>query len=54
MQSGRYDAALQLVEAIDPAAHRTLKFHQYIFFCTGIIKLKRAIRRSVCPPSGTQ
>lgn len=45
MQSGRYEEALRLLDAIDPAAHRTLKFHQYVFFCTGIVKLKRAIRR---------
>ncbi|KAF2279554.1 uncharacterized protein EI97DRAFT_498983 [Westerdykella ornata] len=46
MHSGRYDDALQLLEASEAFNHRTLKFQQYIYFCTGLIKLKQAIRRA--------
>ncbi|ORY11536.1 anaphase-promoting complex subunit 5-domain-containing protein [Clohesyomyces aquaticus] len=46
IQTGRYDEGLALLEKIDASAHRTLKFHQYIYYCTGIINLKRAIRRT--------
>lgn len=44
-QSGRYDEALSMLESIQPEVHRTLKFHQYIVSYTGLIKLKRALRR---------
>lgn len=44
-QSGRYDEAISILEAIDPSVHKSLKFYQYLVLCTGIIKLKRAIRR---------
>ncbi|KAF2265310.1 hypothetical protein CC78DRAFT_493712 [Lojkania enalia] len=46
VQQGRYDQALQLLEIIDLSSHRSLKLHQYVFFCIGIIKLKRAIHRT--------
>ncbi|KAF2488915.1 hypothetical protein BU16DRAFT_531956 [Lophium mytilinum] len=45
-QSGRYDEGIAMLESIAPEAHRTLKFHQLIFNYTGLIKLKRAIRRT--------
>ncbi|KAF2205108.1 hypothetical protein GQ43DRAFT_67384 [Delitschia confertaspora ATCC 74209] len=45
-QSGRYDDALALLESIPLSTHRSLKFHQYIYHCTGLIKLRRAIRRT--------
>lgn len=46
-QSGRYDEAIAALAAIDPSIHKSLKFHQYIFLCTGLIKFRRAIRRYV-------
>ena len=36
-----------MLEFIQPEVHRTLKFHQYIVSYTGLIKLKRALRRYV-------
>ncbi|KAF2477277.1 anaphase-promoting complex protein [Lindgomyces ingoldianus] len=46
VQTGCYDEGLDLLENIDSSDHRSLKFHQYIYHCTGIINLKRAIRRT--------
>lgn len=48
-QSGRYDEAIEAFESIDITAHKSLKFNQYLVFCIGIIKLKRAIRRQESP-----
>ncbi|KAF3004149.1 anaphase promoting complex subunit 5 [Curvularia kusanoi] len=46
-QSGRYDMAITLFDSVDTTAHnKSLKFNQYLVLCIGIIKLKRAIRRS--------
>ncbi|KAJ4384025.1 APC5 protein [Didymella sp. IMI 355093] len=46
-QNGRYDEAIEAFQSIDLTAHnKSLKFHQYLILCVGIIKLKRAIRRS--------
>lgn len=45
-QEGRYNEAIATLEAIDPSLRKSLKFHQYILHCIGLIKLKRAIRRS--------
>jgi anaphase-promoting complex subunit 5 len=44
-QSGRYDEAIRILEAIDASVHKSLKFHQYLVLCIGLIKLRRAIRR---------
>ncbi|KAH6620145.1 anaphase-promoting complex subunit 5-domain-containing protein [Boeremia exigua] len=46
-QSGRYDDAIEAFELINAASqNKALKSKQYIILCVGIIKLKRAIRRS--------
>ncbi|KAH7078559.1 anaphase-promoting complex subunit 5-domain-containing protein [Paraphoma chrysanthemicola] len=45
-QAGRYSDAISALEAIDPAVHKSLKYHQYLVLCIGVIKFKRAIRRS--------
>jgi anaphase-promoting complex subunit 5 len=44
-QSGRYDDAIAVLESIDSAVHKSLKYHQYLVLCIGVIKFKRAIRR---------
>jgi anaphase-promoting complex subunit 5 len=44
-QSGRYDDGIALLESIDPAVHKSLKYHQYLVLCIGVIKFKRAVRR---------
>jgi anaphase-promoting complex subunit 5 len=44
-QNGRYNDAIATLEAIDPAIHKSLKYHQYLVLCIGVIKFKRAIRR---------
>ncbi|KAF2000794.1 hypothetical protein P154DRAFT_491575 [Amniculicola lignicola CBS 123094] len=46
VQTGQYDKGLARIESIDQSAHGVLKFRQYIFFSTGLIKLKRAIRHT--------
>ncbi|KAF2643444.1 hypothetical protein P280DRAFT_467473 [Massarina eburnea CBS 473.64] len=43
LQKGRYNDALALLSSISTSTNQSLKFHQYIFFCTGLSKLKRAI-----------
>ncbi|KAJ4287004.1 APC5 protein [Kalmusia sp. IMI 367209] len=43
LQWGRYEEALNLLASAETVAHRSLKLHQYIFLCTGLVKLKRAI-----------
>ncbi|CAG5177920.1 uncharacterized protein ALTATR162_LOCUS8444 [Alternaria atra] len=48
-QSGRYDEAIKMLEAIDPSVYKSLKFHQFLVLCIGLIKLRRAIRRSDWP-----
>ncbi|KAF2793374.1 hypothetical protein K505DRAFT_41708 [Melanomma pulvis-pyrius CBS 109.77] len=40
---GRYEEGLRILKTIDVSAHRSLKFHQYLLLCTGLIKLRRAI-----------
>ncbi|OWY42017.1 anaphase-promoting complex protein [Alternaria alternata] len=45
-QSGRYDEAIKMLEAVDPSVYKSLKFHQFLVLCIGLIKLRRAIRRS--------
>ncbi len=44
-QSGHHDEAIFALEAISMATHRSLKFHQYITLCIGLMKLKKAMRR---------
>jgi anaphase-promoting complex subunit 5 len=44
-QSGRYDEAITMLEAIDPSVYKSLKFYQFLVLCIGLIKLRRAIRR---------
>ncbi|CAE7205465.1 hypothetical protein PTNB73_07123 [Pyrenophora teres f. teres] len=48
-QRGRYDEAISILEAVDPSVHKRLKFHQYLVLCIGLIKLRRAIRKSDWP-----
>ncbi|KAF2709814.1 hypothetical protein K504DRAFT_482113 [Pleomassaria siparia CBS 279.74] len=43
---GRYDEGLHLLEMIDVSTHRSLRFHQYLFLCTTLIKLRRSICRT--------
>ncbi|KAH7381676.1 anaphase-promoting complex subunit 5-domain-containing protein [Pyrenochaeta sp. MPI-SDFR-AT-0127] len=45
-QRGRYDEAVAALELISPTIHKSLKFHQYLILCIGLIKLKRATRGS--------
>ncbi|KAF2034414.1 hypothetical protein EK21DRAFT_85454 [Setomelanomma holmii] len=45
-QSGRYNEAISALESVDPSVHKSLKYHQYLLLCIGVIKFKRAIRRS--------
>jgi anaphase-promoting complex subunit 5 len=44
-QSGRYDEAITTLESINSDVHKSLKYHQYLVLCIGVIKFKRAIRR---------
>ncbi|KAF1966915.1 hypothetical protein BU23DRAFT_517061 [Bimuria novae-zelandiae CBS 107.79] len=44
LQKCRYDDALRLLGPAESFTHRSLKHHQYIYFCTGMAKSKRAIR----------
>jgi len=44
-QSGRYSDAIATLESIDLSVHKSLKYHQYLVLCIGVIKFKRAIRR---------
>lgn len=46
MYTGRYDEGIRLLESIDSSIHRSIQFHQFAYFCTGLIKLKRSIRRT--------
>ncbi|KAF2856573.1 hypothetical protein T440DRAFT_3157 [Plenodomus tracheiphilus IPT5] len=45
-QGGRYDEAIATLETMGTSLSKSLKFHQYLLHCIGLIKLKRAIRRS--------
>ncbi|KAH6877848.1 anaphase-promoting complex subunit 5-domain-containing protein [Alternaria rosae] len=45
-QSGRYGEAIMMLEAVDSSAYKSLKFYQFLILCIGLIKLRRAIRRS--------
>lgn len=44
-QSGRYDEAISMLEAVDSSVHKSLKFNQFLVLCIGLIKLRKAIRR---------
>jgi anaphase-promoting complex subunit 5 len=44
-QSGRYDEAIRMLEGIEKSVYKSLKFHQYLVLCIGLIKLRRAIKR---------
>lgn len=44
-QSGRYDEAISILEAVEPPVHKSLKFNQFLVLCIGLIKLRNAIRR---------
>jgi anaphase-promoting complex subunit 5 len=46
MNTGSYDEGIALLESIDSSVLRTIKFHQYTYFCIGLIKLKRSIRHT--------
>lgn len=50
-QKGRYDDAIVVLESIDQAVHKSLKYHQYLVLCVGVIKFKRAIRRYILSTS---
>jgi anaphase-promoting complex subunit 5 len=52
-QSGRYEDAIAVLESIDQSFHKTLKYHQYLVLCIGIIKFRKTIRRYVPPPLTT-
>ncbi|KAI4713329.1 hypothetical protein J4E89_002309 [Alternaria sp. Ai002NY15] len=45
-QSGRYGEAIMMLEAVDSSVYKSLKFYQFLILCIGLIKLRRAIRRS--------
>ncbi|KAF2839022.1 putative anaphase-promoting complex subunit Apc5 [Patellaria atrata CBS 101060] len=45
-QAGRFTQAMSIFQSIDPDVHRTLKFHQYLISFSGLLKLRRALRRS--------
>lgn len=45
-QAGRYADAIRALESTDPSIHKTLKHHQYLTLFIGLIKFRRAIRRS--------
>jgi anaphase-promoting complex subunit 5 len=40
-----YKQALETLEDLGPTAHRTLKLHQYLVSYSGLLKLKRDLRR---------
>ncbi|KAF1811076.1 putative anaphase-promoting complex subunit Apc5 [Eremomyces bilateralis CBS 781.70] len=42
---GLFDKAFATLHDVDPAVHRTLKFHQYLLSYTGLLKLRRALKR---------
>ncbi|KAF2440561.1 anaphase-promoting complex protein [Karstenula rhodostoma CBS 690.94] len=44
LQRCRYDEALRLLASTEQFMQRSLKFHQYVYLCTGLVKLRRAIR----------
>nr|AHA91677.1 anaphase-promoting complex subunit 5 [Diplodia sapinea]AHA91687.1 anaphase-promoting complex subunit 5 [Diplodia sapinea] len=45
-QAGDYAGAFEILDSINQADHRTLKFHQYISNYAALLKAKRALRRS--------
>ncbi|KAL1640569.1 APC5 protein [Diplodia intermedia] len=45
-QAGDYSGAFEILDSINQADHRTLKFHQYISNYAALLKAKRALRRS--------
>ncbi|KAF5850688.1 hypothetical protein GGP41_010352 [Bipolaris sorokiniana] len=48
-QSGNYDEAISILESVDTSVHKSLKFNQFLVLCIGLIKLRKAIRRSDWP-----
>ncbi|KAF9735308.1 anaphase-promoting complex protein [Paraphaeosphaeria minitans] len=44
LQRCRYDEALRLLASTEQFMQRSLKFNQYVYLCTGLVKLRRAIR----------
>lgn len=44
---GRFDEALEILEEVDQEALRTLNVYQYWSTYIGLLKLRRAIHRSV-------
>jgi anaphase-promoting complex subunit 5 len=46
-QSGCYDDAIAVLDAIDSAVHKSLKYHQYLVLCIGVIKFKKSVRRYI-------
>lgn len=45
-QSGQYEEAIVSLESMEASMHKTLKYYQYLVLCIGIIKFRRAIRKS--------
>lgn len=48
-QSGHYDKAISALESINTSIHESLKFHQYLILCIGLIKFRRAVRGYTSP-----
>ncbi|KAK7731325.1 APC5 protein [Botryosphaeria dothidea] len=44
-QAGKYAEAFEMLDSIDQADHRTLKFHQYISNYSALLQATRALRR---------
>ncbi|CAI6335826.1 unnamed protein product [Periconia digitata] len=42
-QKGQYAEALSMLDKMNTPANHSIKFHHYVFLCTGLVKLKRAI-----------
>lgn len=48
-QSGQYEEAIISLESMTASVHKTLKYHQYLVLCIGVIKFRKAIRTSDWP-----
>jgi anaphase-promoting complex subunit 5 len=44
-QSGRYKEAIGMLDGVEKSVHKSLKFHQFLVLCIGLMKLRSAIRR---------
>jgi anaphase-promoting complex subunit 5 len=44
-QAGHYNRSMEILSALQPQMHRNLRAHQYLVTYSGILKLKRALRR---------